>query len=51
LETTTIRPERPADPAPVEAVADARSSPPSDPHEAFVLFELLLHDALDREDA
>jgi hypothetical protein len=51
LETAPSRPEPPAEPIPIEAVADPRSVPPAEPHEAFFLFELLLHDALHREDA
>ena len=43
--------EAAAEPLPVETTGDAPASHPADPHEAFVFFEVFLHDGLDREEA
>jgi hypothetical protein len=39
------------DPIPTRTAGDAPAPPPLDPQEAFALFEILLHERVDRGDA
>jgi hypothetical protein len=51
LEITARPPDPPTEPVPSLPAGPPPESPAPDPHETFALFEILLHGALDREDA